>query len=84
MKKALTILGMAALLAGCATYDDDDRYGTSTGATGNESGTIHSSEQFPGQEPLPSEQRVPDDEERDVDGRDLDGDGVDLDGDINP
>lgn len=70
MKRAFTILAAAALFAGCARHHAD--YQGSSGTviyedTGSgvstrnpdmqtDPGPMHSSEQFPGSEPLPNEQ----------------------------
>lgn len=96
MKRAFSLFAVAALLAGCASYDDDE-YRGGTGTVWQEdtgSGTdatmpntdlepspMPSSEQFPGQEPLPSEQRVPDDAELDEIDRNDSGTDVELKGD---
>ncbi len=66
MKKLIAIAGAALLLAGCHTYRgsssppvyDDSGYSAPT-RNPDDPGAMHSSTNFPGSEPLPSEQRIP-------------------------
>jgi len=68
MKKLIAIAGAGLLLAGCHTTDhqgsssppvyDDSGYSVST-RNPDDPGSMHSSTNFPGSEPLPGEQRIP-------------------------